>query len=85
VIRVLIAEDMHLIRGAVVALLALEEDDLPGHYDESLTEEWVAFVNRWYAPLRFAAHGLQMLAAYIAQLAPASRITNCATFVKLLW
>jgi len=34
---------------------------------------------RWYAPLRFPAHGLQMLAAYIGQLAPASRITNCAT------
>jgi DNA-binding NarL/FixJ family response regulator len=31
VIRVLIAEDMHLIRGALVALLAFEDDiDLPG-------------------------------------------------------
>jgi toluene monooxygenase system protein E len=25
-------------------------------------------------------HGLQMLAAYVAQMAPASRITNCAAF-----
>jgi len=40
----------------------------------------VAFLDRWYAPLRFPAHGLQMLAAYVAQLAPASRITNCAAF-----
>src|SRR5580698_10085574 len=41
---------------------------------------WLNFLDRWYAPLRFPAHGLQMLAAYIGQLAPASRITNCATF-----
>jgi hypothetical protein len=49
-------------------------------YDNDLTDGWVAFLDRWYAPLRFPAHGLQMLAAYIAQMAPASRITNCASF-----
>jgi toluene monooxygenase system protein E len=31
-------------------------------------------------PLRFPVHGLQMLASYVAQMAPASRITNCAAF-----
>ena len=31
-------------------------------------------------PFRFPTHGLQMLASYIAQMAPASRITNCASF-----
>jgi toluene monooxygenase system protein E len=49
-------------------------------YDDRLAEGWVQFLDRWYAPLRFPAHGLQMLAAYIGQMAPASRITNCATF-----
>jgi toluene monooxygenase system protein E len=49
-------------------------------YDSGLNEEWVGFLDRWYSPLRFPVHGLQMLAAYIAQMAPASRITNCAAF-----
>jgi toluene monooxygenase system protein E len=40
----------------------------------------VSFLDRWYSPLRFPVHGLQMLASYIAQMAPASRITNCAAF-----
>ena len=47
-------------------------------YDARLSDAWVEFLHRWYAPLRFPMHGLQMLAAYVAQLAPASRITNCA-------
>jgi toluene monooxygenase system protein E len=49
-------------------------------YDRNLSGEWRRFLDRWYFPLRFPAHGLQMLAAYIAQMAPASRITNCAAF-----
>jgi toluene monooxygenase system protein E len=48
--------------------------------DERLAPGWIEFLHRWYAPLRFPVHGLQMLAAYIAQLAPGSRITNCAAF-----
>jgi len=49
-------------------------------YDNELPEAWVEFLDRWYAPLRFPAHGLQMLAAYVGQMAPASRVTNCAAF-----
>jgi toluene monooxygenase system protein E len=49
-------------------------------YDTGLDDEWVRFLDRWYSPLRFPVHGLQMLAAYIAQMAPSSRITNCASF-----
>lgn len=49
-------------------------------YDDELADAWVDFVDCWYAPLRFPVHGLQMLAAYIAQMAPASRVTNCAAF-----
>jgi toluene monooxygenase system protein E len=57
----------------------LREIDETG-YDDRLSDGWVAFLDRWYAPLRYPAHGLQMLAAYVAQMAPASRITNCAAF-----
>ncbi len=49
-------------------------------YDTRLNDEWVSFLDRWYCPLRFPMHGLQMLAAYVAQMAPSSRITNCASF-----
>lgn len=49
-------------------------------YDDTLSGDWVEFLDSWYGPLRFPAHGLQMLAAYIAQMAPGSRITNCAAF-----
>ncbi|MDG4667213.1 toluene hydroxylase [Mycobacterium sp. 236(2023)] len=57
----------------------LREVDETG-YDAQLDEEWVGFLDRWYCPLRFPVHGLQMLAAYVAQMAPSSRITNCAAF-----
>jgi len=57
----------------------LREIDETG-YDQRLSDAWVEFLDQCYAPLRYPAHGLQMLAAYIAQMAPASRITNCAAF-----
>ena len=65
-------------REDVVDGLLREVDDTG--YDRNLSQEWVRFLDRWYSPLRFPVHGLQMLAAYVAQLAPASRITNCAAF-----
>ena len=65
-------------REDVVDGLLREVDDTG--YDRDLDQEWVRFLDRWYAPLRFPVHGLQMLAAYVAQMAPASRVTNCAAF-----
>src|ERR1700761_3450084 len=65
-------------REDVVDGLLREIDDTG--YDSVLNAEWKRFLDRWYSPLRFPVHGLQMLAAYIAQMAPASRITNCAAF-----
>ena len=65
-------------REDVVDGLLREVDDTG--YDRNLDQEWVRFLDRWYSPLRFPVHGLQMLAAYVAQMAPASRITNCAAF-----
>ena len=65
-------------REDVVDGLLREVDDTA--YDTQLDDEWVSFLDRWYSPLRFPVHGLQMLAAYVAQMAPSSRITNCASF-----
>lgn len=65
-------------REDVVDGLLREVDDTA--YDRQLDNEWVSFLGRWYFPLRFPAHGLQMLASYVAQMAPDSRITNCAAF-----
>lgn len=41
---------------------------------------WCATLAAVFAPVRFPLHGLQMCAAYLAQVAPSSYITNCATF-----
>jgi toluene monooxygenase system protein E len=49
-------------------------------YDQQLSEPWVRFLHTHYFPLRFPLHGLEMLAAYVGQMAPTSRLTNCATF-----
>jgi toluene monooxygenase system protein E len=65
-------------REDVVDGLLREIDDTA--YDRQLGDDWVRFLDHWYFPLRFPVHGLQMLAAYVGQLAPASRITNCAAF-----
>ncbi|MDT5139461.1 MAG: toluene monooxygenase system protein [Mycobacterium sp.] len=65
-------------REDVVDGLLREVDDTA--YDAQLDDEWVRFLDHWYSPLRFPVHGLQMLAAYVAQMAPSSRITNCASF-----
>ena len=58
-------------------LLRQVDDD---GYDDELSDAWVDFIDHWYGPLRFPVHGLQMLSAYVAQMAPASRVTNCAAF-----
>ena len=65
-------------REDVIDGLLREIDDTA--YDRDLDQKWVRFLDRWYAPLRYPVHGLQMLAAYVAQMAPASRVTNCAAF-----
>lgn len=65
-------------REEVVDGLFREVDET--NYCAQLDDEWIRFLELWYAPLRFPLHGLQMLAAYVAQMAPSSRITNCAAF-----
>ncbi len=44
-------------------------------YDQRLSPAWVRTLARILPVLRYPVHGLQMAAAYLGQLAPASRIT----------
>jgi len=50
-----------------------------GH-DEMLDAEWIAELTRLYTPSRYLFHTLQLGSAYLHQMAPASTITNCATY-----
>jgi toluene monooxygenase system protein E len=43
-------------------------------YDRRLSPDWVAFLSRVFAPLRFPVHGMQMVAAYFGHIAPSGRI-----------
>ncbi|WP_182378911.1 toluene hydroxylase [Nocardioides sp. WS12] len=57
----------------------LEQFDEAGH-DENLSPEARALLFRAFTPSRFLAHGLQMLSAYVQQLAVSSYVSNCAVF-----
>jgi hypothetical protein len=57
----------------------LEEFDGLG-YDASLSGEALRLLRRALTPGRYFAHGLQMLSAYVQQLAPSSYVSNCAVF-----
>ncbi len=50
-----------------------------GH-DQLLESSWVGFLAHGYTPARYVFHALQMGSAYVQQMAPASTITNCATY-----
>jgi toluene monooxygenase system protein E len=49
-------------------------------YDRSLSPEWRTTLDEALAPLRFPLHGLQMIAAYVGQMAPSGRIAVAAAF-----
>ena len=51
-------------------------------YDADLLPEWLDVLERLYTPRRYLQMALQMDAAYILQIAPASTITACAGFRK---
>jgi toluene monooxygenase system protein E len=48
--------------------------------DATLTPAAVDLLAQVFAPGRFLGHGMQMLSAYVQQLAPSSYIANVATF-----
>ncbi len=50
-----------------------------GH-DAMLSADWVATLAKVYSPCRYLFHGMQMMSAYLCQMAPASTISNCATY-----
>lgn len=49
-------------------------------YDGGISPEWTDLLSRFLVPLRYPAHGLQMAAAYVGQMAPAGRIVLTAMF-----
>jgi len=49
-----------------------------GDYDSKLSPDWVDALERLLPPLRHLYHGLQMVAAYVGQMAPSGRITIAA-------
>ncbi len=57
----------------------LDEHSEVGH-DSNLTKEWVDLLAKLYTPGRYVQSALQMNAAYIVQIAPASTLTACAGF-----
>lgn len=48
-------------------------------YDATLSRSWLQVLEQFLTPLRFPVHGLQMAAAYVAQMAPGGRLTIAAT------
>lgn len=50
-----------------------------GH-DTMLEATWAGSLARLYTPSRYLFHTLQMGSAYLTQMAPASTISNCATY-----
>lgn len=63
---------------AHVGLLLATADD--GTYDQGLAADWVDTLEAVLAPVRYPAHGLQMVAAYVGQMAPSGRIVVTAAF-----
>jgi toluene monooxygenase system protein E len=56
----------------------LQEIETTG-YDGRLSGAWMYFLSRIFAPLRYPVHAMQMIAAYVAQMAPGGRIAITAT------
>jgi toluene monooxygenase system protein E len=49
------------------------------NYDVTLSSAWVDLLERYWSPMRYLGHGLQMIAAYVGQMAPSGRVTiTCA-------
>ncbi len=59
---------------------ALLEDHRRNDHDLSLDKEWVEFLSKSYTPMRYLQHTVQMSAAYLTTMAPASTIENCFIF-----
>jgi toluene monooxygenase system protein E len=49
-------------------------------YDARLPPAWVTALDAWLPVLLYPCHGLQMVAAYVAQMAPAGRVVMVGLF-----
>lgn len=49
-------------------------------HDKALDATWAGSLARLYTPSRYPFHAVQMMSAYLCQMAPASTISNCATY-----
>lgn len=52
------------------------------NHDAMLSPQWVHVLATVFTPMRYPNHVLQMLQAYLGQVAPTSYITNCAAFAS---
>jgi toluene monooxygenase system protein E len=59
---------------------ALEDYGERRDIDRGHSARWLDALGVLLTPQRYPVHGLQMLAAYVAQMAPSSYITNAAAF-----
>lgn len=57
----------------------IDEFESRDHY-RSLPTAWLDFLRNNYLPVRFPGHGMQMSAAYVAQMAPSAFVTNTFYF-----
>ncbi|GAX91281.1 aromatic/alkene monooxygenase hydroxylase subunit beta [Effusibacillus lacus] len=57
----------------------IDEFERQDHY-ANLSRPWVDLLEQLYIPSRFSGHVLQMVALYMAQMAPSSYITNAGYF-----
>jgi toluene monooxygenase system protein E len=62
---------------SVDSLMRLIEDR---RYDASLPDEWLRTLERVLPVVRYPAHALQMLAAYVGQMAPGGRLVVVCAF-----
>ena len=57
----------------------IDEFEAKDHY-RTLSPEYLDFLRDNYLPVRFPGHGMQMSAAYVAQMAPSAFVTNTHYF-----
>ena len=50
------------------------------NHDTTLSPQWLRVLSTIFTPMRYPAHAIQMMQAYLGQIAPSSYITNCAGF-----
>ncbi len=50
------------------------------NHDAGLSLQWLRVLSTVFTPMRYPTHAIQMMQAYLGQIAPSSYITNCAGF-----